>query len=348
VNAAIVSSPEEVTAPLPKVGEGRPVAHRRRSRLQRAHRRGSRRRLGRHVALLQYLLFRLGVGLCRLLPLTAALRLGEAVGWLLYVVDRPHRRIGLTNLRIAFPDRSVKEHERILRGFWLNLGRTAVEICHMQRLTPENVAEWVTFDDPEYWRELIRKYEPVGALILAAHFGNWELFAYAHGLYGYPVHIVYRRLRNPLIDKFIDQLRRGAGTVTVRKSTAGTSLVRVLKSGSITVIPADQNSTRGMGVFVDFFGVSASTNSGLARLAMRTGIPVFPAFIVREGRRTRHRIVVGARVPIADTGDRAADVRENTQRFAHVIEDMITRHPDHWFWIHKRWKTRPSGAPRIY
>jgi len=274
--------------------------------------------------------------------------LGEAVALAVHVVDRRHRRIGLINLRIAFPDRSSREHRKILRGSWLNLGRMAAESCHLGKLTSKNVSQRVTFENAEYWREVIGKHAESGALVLAAHFGNWELFAYAQGLYGYPVHLVYRAIRNPMIDEYIHRLRSSAGTVTLRKSTAGVSLVRALRRGALVVIPADQNSTRGMGVFVNLFGVPASTNSGLARLAMRSGLPVFPAFLVREGRSPRHRMVIGPPVPIVKTDDREADIHENTRRFTEVLEDMIRRHPDHWLWVHKRWKTRPPGAPRIY
>lgn len=311
-------------------------------------RRESRKRPGRVLAWLQYLLFRAGVGLLSALPLRVAMAIGEAVTLLVHVVDRRHRAIGLTNLRIAFPDRSVREHRRILRRFWLNVGRMAGEVCHLRALTAENVATRVTLENPEHWRELMRKHRDSGALVLTGHFGNWELLAYAHGLYGHPVHLVYRALRNPLIDDFIDRLRQAAGTVTMRKSAAGAGIMRALRQGTILVIPADQNSTRGMGVFVRFFGLPASTNGGLARLAARTGLPVYPAFLVREGRSPRHRIVIGREVPVARTGDREADLLENTQRFASTLEEMITRYPDHWLWVHKRWRTRPPGEPRVY
>jgi KDO2-lipid IV(A) lauroyltransferase len=306
------------------------------------------RRLGRRAALLQYGLFRAAVAVCSALPLPVAMRLGEAVAWLLYVVDLPHRRVGMTNLAIAFPDRSLRERRRILRGSWLNIGRTAVECCHMRKLTPETVRRWVTLDDPAAWENLVARRGRSGALILTAHFGNWELFAYASGLMGKPVHIVYRPLRNPFVDRFLDQVRRSAGSVTVRKSAGGTGVARAVKSGALLVIANDQNSTRRMGVFVDLFGLPASTNSGLARLATRTGMPVVPAFLVREGRRARHRVVLGKAIPLVHTGDPEADVRANTQRFNRALEEMIARRPDHWFWVHRRWKTRPPGESRFY
>jgi KDO2-lipid IV(A) lauroyltransferase len=271
----------------------------------------------------------------------------QAVTLLVYVVDRRHRRVGLTNLRIAFPDRSVREHRRILRGSFRNLGRMVAECCHLRRLTPETVGERVTIENYDRWL-LASHHGGSGALVLTAHFGNWELFAYAVGLFGYPVHLVYRALRNQRIDELVDRFRRSAGTVTLRKSGVGAALVRALRRGAILVIPADQNSTQGMGVFVDYFGMPASTNSGLARLAMRTNLPVYPAFLLREGRSIRHRIVIGPMVPIVRTGNRDADIRENTQRCTRVLEDMIARYPDHWLWMHKRWRRRPAGAPRVY
>jgi KDO2-lipid IV(A) lauroyltransferase len=296
----------------------------------------------------QYAVFRAGQGLLAALPLPLAMRLGEAVALLLHVVDRPHRRVGLINLGIAFPDRSLRERRRILRRSWLNLGRMAAECAHVRRLTPATVGEWVTFEDAAGWRDVMARIAETGAFVLTGHFGNWELFAYAHGLLGHPVHLVYRALRNPRIDAFVARLRRAAGTVTLRKSAAGREVVRALRQRVPIVIPADQNSTRGLGVHVDFFGTPASTNVGLARLAVRSGLPVVPAFLVRQGRGPRHRIVVGSVVPVVDTGNREADVRENTQRFTRVIEEMIVRYPDQWLWVHKRWKTRPLGEPRIY
>jgi KDO2-lipid IV(A) lauroyltransferase len=276
------------------------------------------------------------------------MRLGAVVTLAVHVLDRRHRRIALTNLRLCFPERSHREHVRILRGMWRNLGWMAAECCQMRRLSPETVGRWVEIDDPERWGAVVARYGRGGVLVLTGHFGNWELFAYAQGLYGYPVHMVYRALRNPRIDEFVARVRRAAGTATVRKSVGGAGIVGAVRGGALIVIPSDQNATRRLGTFVDFFGVPASSNTGLARLALRTGLPVVPAFLVREGRRARHRIVVGPPLEIQRTGDREADIRENTRRCQRILEDMIRRHPEHWLWVHKRWRTRPPGLPRLY
>jgi KDO2-lipid IV(A) lauroyltransferase len=101
-------------------------------------------------------------------------------------------------------------------------------------------------------------------------------------------------------------------------------------------------------VFADFFGLPASTHPGLARLHELSQAPVYPVFLVRQGVSASHRIVIRPRVETIHTGDRAADTAENTRRFNRVLEEMVRARPDHWIWMHKRWRTRPPGEPPIY
>jgi KDO2-lipid IV(A) lauroyltransferase len=114
----------------------------------------------------------------------------------------------------------------------------------------------------------------------------------------------------------------------------------------MVAIPLDLDTRQG--VFADFFGLPAATSDALARVAMATGAPVLPAFMVREGESARHQITFLPIIELAREEDRTAAVRENTQRFTTIIEDMIRRYPDHWNWIHRRWKTRPPGEKRFY
>jgi KDO2-lipid IV(A) lauroyltransferase len=135
----------------------------------------------------------------------------------------------------------------------------------------------------------------------------------------------------------------------MRKHAAARGVLRVLgKDGGIMVLPLDQNASRRTGVFVDFFGRPASTNSGFARIALRTGAPIHPAFLLREGTSSRHRIVILPRVEFGSMADPDHAAVEVTQRCTAVLEDMIRKHPDHWLWTHKRWRTRPQGEPELY
>jgi KDO2-lipid IV(A) lauroyltransferase len=282
------------------------------------------------------------------LPRRLALRIGSWIGELFYRLDVPHRRIALHNLRLAFPDRSAAELHAILRRSCRNLGRVGVECCHLASLTAASVHDYVTIDDPERWQTALAAAATRGAVILTAHLGNFELLAYAHGLLGHPITLVHRPLRNRLVDRAIVALRARAGTVSLAKKTAAKAALRALHEGSIVAIPADQNQTRRYGVFVDLFGLPASTTPGPARLAMLSGAPVLPVFLVREGESERHRVIVLPELELVRTADRAADVVTNTQRCSAVIEEMLRHYPDQWIWFHKRWKTRPIGEPRIY
>jgi KDO2-lipid IV(A) lauroyltransferase len=111
----------------------------------------------------------------------------------------------------------------------------------------------------------------------------------------------------------------------------------------------DQNCSREEGVFVPFFGRLACTRSGPPRLAMHTGAPVLPVFVEREGQSPRHRVRILPALEIRSAGDdREAAIRENAGRMTQAVEAEIRRVPDHWIWLHRRWRTQPRGEPRPY
>jgi KDO2-lipid IV(A) lauroyltransferase len=307
-----------------------------------------KRRRGRVRTRAEYLALRVVMGLLGALPLSLALRLGELGALLAYVLDVSHRRVGMANLGVAFPERPLRERRRILRRSFLNLGYMAAELAHLPGLSDQQLREMVRFEDEAWWQQAVGWERSTGVLALSGHFGNWELLVFAHGKRGYPVHMVHRAIANPLVDRWLSELRRRAGTRMIRKSAGAGGVLQALHERGLLVLPIDQNSTRGLGVFVDFFGLPASTNSGMARIALRTDAPIVPAFIVREGRSARHRVHVLPILQVERTGDPTEDVRRNTQRFTAVFEEMVRRHPEQWLWMHKRWKTRPPGEPRFY
>jgi KDO2-lipid IV(A) lauroyltransferase len=331
-----------MTVPAERVPTALPPRRRQRPRVSRDRRPGPLRERAEYLAL------RAVLGVLAVVPLWLALRLGELVALLAYLADRPHRRIGMANLALAFPARSLGERRGILRRSFLNLGRMAAEMAKLPHLSAERLRDMVRFEDEAWWREAVTWERSTGVLVLSGHFGNWELLVFAHGIRGHPVHMVHRAIANSLVDRWLNELRARAGTRMIRKSAGAGGVLQALHERALLVLPIDQNSTRGLGVFVDFFGVPASTNAGMARIALRTDAPIVPVFIVREGRSARHRVHVLPILEVERTGDLEADVRRNTQRFTAVFEEMVRRHPDHWLWMHKRWKTRPPGEARMY
>jgi Kdo2-lipid IVA lauroyltransferase/acyltransferase len=297
---------------------------------------------------IEYLVLRAIVGCFAALPLALAVRVGAAVAWVAWLVAFPLRRVGMTNLTIAFPDKPRAERARILRASMLNLGRMAAELAHLPRMSDAALRDMVQFEDEAWLREALTWERPTGVLILSGHFGNWELLVYAQGRRGHPVTMVHRPIRNPLIDRWLNDVRSRAGTRLVRKHHAAGEVLRALREKQLLVLPFDQNSTRGLGVFVDFFGLPASTNAGLARVALRADAPIVPVFIVRQGGSARHRAYILPIMEAERTGDMQADVLATTARLSLVFEDMVRRFPEQWLWVHKRWKTRPLGELKIY
>jgi KDO2-lipid IV(A) lauroyltransferase len=298
---------------------------------------------------LEYAALRLVTGVLGTLRLPVAMRLAAGVAALFIRVARPIRRIGLINLGIAFPEKSEAERAAILLASYRNLGRMIAECAHLGDLTAANVRATVVPDLGAIWTdEMLPHLGSQGILILTGHFGNWELFAYAYGLLGHPVSLVHQTIKNPLVDHYVEGMRSGGGTRLFRKHDAARAILRALKERALVVLPLDQNQSRRAGIFVDFFGLPANTSDGMARIALRTGAPIYPAFLLRDGESARHHIVFLPRVEIPSMADRDLAARELTQRCTAVLESMIRTHPDHWLWTHKRWRTRPLGEPELY
>ena len=119
-------------------------------------------------------------------------------------------------------------------------------------------------------------------------------------------------------------------------------VIRRLRRGEAVAILMDQNVGWRKGVFVDFFGHRACTNKGMALLALETGAAVVPTFGWRK-QDDSHSVQLSPAVPLIDTGDREKDILANTARYTKIIEEAVRAHPSQWFWLHKRWKSRPPS-----
>jgi KDO2-lipid IV(A) lauroyltransferase len=110
----------------------------------------------------------------------------------------------------------------------------------------------------------------------------------------------------------------------------------------------DTNMTPPQGIFVDFFGIPACTASGMARIALRTDAAVVPGFTVWDPILRKYRLKFDPAVELIRTGNDEADIIANTALFTKIIEDYVLKYPGQWLWVHRRWKTRPEGQPRLY
>jgi KDO2-lipid IV(A) lauroyltransferase len=295
---------------------------------------------------LEYALVWLGVKGFGLLPRPLARAAGIVLSQTIYFVHGRLRHVGMRNLAMAFPEKSHREHRRILRGVFTSLGRQLAEVCLFPSYTKENLRRVVVYDGFENFEHAFQRGK--GVLFLTGHLGGWELSAFAHSLAGYPLSIVMRSLDNPYVDALIQRYRTMHGNKTVDKDDFVRGLLGAMRSGQMVGILMDTNMTPPQGVFVDFFGVPACTASGLARIAMRTDAAVVPGFTVWDRTLRKYRLRFDQAVELVRTGNDEADVIANTAKFTKIIEDYVRRYPDQWLWVHRRWKTRPEGQPSLY
>jgi KDO2-lipid IV(A) lauroyltransferase len=277
-------------------------------------------------------------------PLSRALAI--SLSYLVYLLHIKLRRVGMRNLEMAFPEKSIAERKQILWGVFTSLGRQLAELCQFPRYTPENVGDVVVYDGLENYKQAYARGR--GVLFLTAHFGGWELSAFAHSLHGHWLHIVMRPMDNPYLNRMIEHYRTMHGNKTVAKDDFVRGLLAAMKCGETVGILMDTNMTPPQGVFVDFFGVPACTASGLARIALRTDAAVVPGFTIWDEALGKYRLRFDPAVELVRTGDLEADIVANTQKFTKVIEDYVRKYPDQWLWVHRRWKTRPEGENPLY
>jgi KDO2-lipid IV(A) lauroyltransferase len=304
------------------------------------------RQIGRFRAWAECAAFAAPWALLRSLPLEHAVRAGAAIGALALAFDLYNRSVARRNLELAFTNLTSEQRSVILRETYRNFGRMAAEWVHFSELDRNNIGRYVSYAGREHWDDAIERSRGRGILVLTGHFGNFELLSVAHSIYGNRIAIVQRPNRNPVLDYAVAARRRRFGNLTVPRKGAAREVMRLLRENWMVAIPLDLDTRHG--AFVDFFGTPAATNPALARIAMASEAPVLPAFMVRQGESSKHQITILPVIEVHLSDNRDDSVRENTQVFTAVIESMIRRYPDHWNWIHRRWKTRPQHEARFY
>jgi KDO2-lipid IV(A) lauroyltransferase len=272
------------------------------------------------------------------LPRRPAYWLGARLGDLAYLCLGQRRRVTLDNLEIAFGgEKSTAQRRAIARATFRNLGEHLIDFSRMRWLTPDTYPSVVTVEGLERVEHLLVRQ--AGLLMLSAHFGSWELGSAIALRLATRMHVIARPLDNPALHRLVDACRRYSGCSVIQKRQALSASLKALRHGEIVALLMDQSSLRREGIPVPFFGAEAYTSIGPALMALRSGCPVIGAFLVRQGL-GKHRLVFSEEIPIQRSGDLRQDIADNTRRFNQLIESYVRAYPDHWFWLHRRWKKR--------
>lgn len=273
-------------------------------------------------------------------PLGFAQRLGRIYALLLDRAVPRLRRVAMRNLAMALPDLGADRHAEITDGVFRSIARVLVSFARLPSIRRENIDSAIRVEGIEHVDAACACRR--GVLFATAHLGNWELSAYAWALLRSPMNVVVRPLDNPLIDGLVERRRSLGGNRPVGKRDFARSILRALAGNEAVGILIDQNTSADSGVFVDFFGVPACASTGLAKFAAHSGAAAIPGFALWSDAEGKYVLRFYPPVPI--TGDASRD----TQALQAALEQVIRAYPDQWLWVHRRWKTRPPGAPSLY
>lgn len=292
------------------------------------------------IEYIEYLLFRLAAAIAGSIPFRTAGRIGAVLGGMVFDVTGVRKRVTLENLRYAFPELNEEERRAIARGAYQNYGIALMEFLWAGKKSLDEIVQVLHLPDNEILSDL--RSRECGVLFLSGHFGSWEfMIPGASCLFERPLAAVVQRQRNKRVDAIIDGNRSRFRNTTIPMGVSSRNVLKALAEKKAIIILGDQSGPREA-VFIDFFGRPAATHRGTAAFSLKTGCPIIMCFIVRQHDGT-HALMIEEVDRSGLQGSHEDKVVELTRRHVAVLEKWIRRHPDHWLWMHKRWKHTPPG-----
>jgi KDO2-lipid IV(A) lauroyltransferase len=291
---------------------------------------------------LEYLLTIALVRLLQVLPHETALRFGDFLGRFSFSFVRLRRRVVLENLRGTFPEKNESEILTIARDTYRNFAMSLVEYARLPVTSDEEMRERITVQGLESLDNALARSK--GAVLVTGHFGSWELMGASLRALGYPVNFLVGEQRNKAVDNLMNQLRRSRGIGIIKMGVSMRKVLKALKRNQFVAMLSDQDAG-SHGIFVDFLGRAASTPFGPASFALRTNACLISGFIMREDP-SHHRVILEEPILPVPSGDKEKDLAQFTQAYTRLLEKYVRERPDHWLWLHRRWKTRPPTQAR--
>ena len=272
----------------------------------------------------------------RILPYRLALSFGSFLGFLAFDVFRVRRKVTLINLKNSLGDKeSIKELRKIGRRSYRNIGKSLVEYSLFPSLNKKKISRMVEFEGAENFDQAIKGGK--GAIVVAGHFGSWELMGAATSQRGYPVDFLVGEQHNILVDNLMNDYRKSVGIGIIKMGAAAKGIIKALRNNRFVAMLSDQDAGND-GTVVDFFNRPASTPKGPAAFALKMNAPIIMGFIIRESRE-KQKVVIEKPIFIDKSKNKEDNIQSLTQAYTSVLEEYIRKYPDHWFWPHRRWKS---------
>ena len=273
------------------------------------------------------------------LPFDWQLKLGSWFGHLAYHLAAGRRSITTTNIKLCFPERSAEEQQELVKQVLVNSGIGIFETNYAWTRGVSNVQRRFTIFGLEHLEAAVSAGEPV--MLLGMHFSTLDLCGAALNE-AQPFHVMYRRNKNPVLEKVMSDGRQKNFPDAIERSNIR-AVIKALKQNNIVWYGPDQDYGRKQSVFAPFFGIPAASITATARIAKMTSARVVP-FFHRRLANNHYEITLAAPLVNFPSGDDVADARQVNE----CVEKAILQAPDQYWWVHRRFKTRPEGEQRPY
>ncbi len=289
---------------------------------------------------LGYAAMRVGLFILYLFPVRWNLRFACFLGTQMWKHYERGRIRALDNLRASFPEKDLAWLEKTgLRSFQ-QIVMLTIDVFFTPKLVDKH--NWSQYIKPiNIERAKWMSRENKGLLMLTGHYGNFEIMGYMLGSFFYNVYSIARPLDNPFINDYLYGIRERKGQKIINKKGATEDMTRLVEEGATLCFIADQDAGR-KGVFVDFFGRKASSYKSIGLLAIQYNLPIAVGGCRRVGNDYKFEIEVSRIIEPAEWADKDKPLDWVTQEYTTALEDFIRKDPSQYWWLHRRWKTRPK------
>lgn len=277
-----------------------------------------------------------------LLPAAITYRAGALAGLLIPRLIPKRQAIAVDNIRQALPfmkahplwNSPSEDARELARETFKNLGRSLMEVCRLYHGRGEDVISSIELRGREHYESARAKGK--GLIFLTGHCGNWELVALAFSsLFDEGMSVVARRQNNPYLNRMVERMRMRYNSTVIYKQGALKGILSALKKGRLIGMLADQAVFPEDGTLIEVMGRKAWASKAPVVIAQKSGAPLLPTFIHREGQRQ----VITFYPEHNFSGDMSDEgIRRETQALSRYVENYVVAHPTQWYWVHRRWK----------
>lgn len=271
----------------------------------------------------------------RILPEHAQCSIGMSFGRLAFLILKGRKKVAISNIKRAFKNINDCEAADIAKKNFEKLGINFIEMLMIPFVPKSEYSSRFTMENQHHIDDALKQNK--GVIVLIFHYTNWEIMGVASTSLSNEIVVLARPIKkHKYINDFLNNIRNATGLRIIPNADSAKDVIRHLKANKIIGILADQREKRSRGVFVELFGEKVPTTKGIAAIGMKTGAPVIPMYFVREGF-LRYRVVWNEPIEMERKGPIEELIYRNTRKINAFLETIILKHPDEWFWVHRRW-----------